>query len=140
MSDQTPNEPIPPSQPPPAPQYQPPPQQGYGGPPVRQGNGLAVAGMVLGIIGVVFAFIPFLGVVLGIILGLLALVLGGVGLGRAKDPSRGGRGQAITGVVLGIVTLGIVFTQAVLIGEAANEIDDELQELQDELDNLPTEF
>ena len=140
MSDQTPNEPMPPSQQSPAPQYQPQPQQGYGGPPVRQGNGLAVAGMVLGIIGVVFAFIPFLGVLLGIILGLLALVLGGVGLGRAKDPSRGGRGQAITGVVLGIVALGIVFLQAVVIGEAANELDDELQELQDELDSLPTEF
>jgi hypothetical protein len=45
-------------------------------------------------------------------LGLVAVVLGALGLGKAKDPRVGGRGLAMTGLVLGIAgtlfsTLGI---------------------------------
>ena len=143
MTDQTPHEPPPPTQPPPPPpppQYQAAPQQGYAGPPVKAGNGLAVAGMVLGIIGIVFSFIPFLGVIFGVILGLLALIFGGVGLARSKDPARGGRGQAIAGIVLGILALVMVFVQGALINDAANELDRDLEELQEQLDTIPTEF
>jgi predicted PurR-regulated permease PerM len=93
---------------------------------------MAVAGMVLGIIGIVFSFIPVIGVFFGSILGLLALILGGVGLSRAKDPSRGGRGQAITGIVLGILALVMVILQVAVIGEAADEFNKELERQQQE--------
>lgn len=60
-------------------------------------NGLAVASLVLGIIGV-FLF--------NVILGPLAIVLGAVGLRRA--PAKGGAGMAKAGIVLGILDL-VVF-------------------------------
>ncbi|MDF3301235.1 DUF4190 domain-containing protein [Streptomyces tropicalis] len=70
-------------------------------------NGLAVASLVLGIIGV-FLF--------NIILGPLAIVFGAVGLRKA--PAKGGAGMAKAGIVLGIVDL-VVFG-ALLAVSAAN--------------------
>lgn len=71
--------------------YAPPPYGGY--PQPRPGNGMAIASLVCGIIG-------FL--VLGVILGPLALIFGGVGLSRANQGASG-KGMAIAGIVLGAV-------------------------------------
>ena len=73
----------------------------YANPTTRTGtNGMAIAGLVCGIVGIFIA---------SIILGPLAIVFGGVGLSRARAGG-GGRGMAIAGVVLGVVdlVLGIV--------------------------------
>jgi hypothetical protein len=107
-------------------------QQPYGGPPVQQSNGLAVTGLVLGIIGVLFGFIPFIGVFMAILLGVLAAIFGGVGLSRSKLPARGGRGMAIAGLVLGIIAIGLGFAQGFVIGEAANQLDQDLQEFEEQ--------
>ena len=72
------------------------------------GSGLAIASLVLGILAVV-TFWTYVG---GILLGLIAIVLGVIALGRVRR----GRGMAIAGVVLG--TLGLLFS-AVLIGLTA---------------------
>lgn len=53
----------------------PPPGYGYGNPPQAQGNGLAVAGLVCGIVGIL---------ILNIILGPLAIIFGGVALSKAN--------------------------------------------------------
>lgn len=58
----------------------------------RATNGMAVAGLVLGILGV---FIPFL--------GILALIFAGIGMSKANDNGGSGKGMAIAGLVLGIV-------------------------------------
>ena len=58
-------------------------------------NGMAVTGMVCGIVGLF---------VLGILLGPLAVIFGGIGLSRSKV-SGTGRGQAITGIVLGVIDI-----------------------------------
>lgn len=75
--------------------YGPPP--GYGGypQPQRGSNGMAIAGMVCGIVGLV---------VFGIILGPLALIFGGIGLQRAKQGASG-RGMALAGIILGAIDL-----------------------------------
>jgi hypothetical protein len=70
-------------------------------------NGLAVAGLVCGIVGLF---------VLNIILGPLALVLSGVGL-RNAHRGASGRGMAIAGLVLGALDL-VVFV--LLIAVAAS--------------------
>lgn len=62
----------------------------------QQGNGLAVTGLVLGIIGLVF----FWTIWLGVILGILGIVFGGIG---ASKPVK--RGMAIAGIVLGVLAL-----------------------------------
>jgi hypothetical protein len=72
---------------------------GYGGypQPSRGTNGLAIAGLVCGIIGLLIA---------NIILGPLAIIFGGIGLSRANKGASG-KGMAIAGIVLGIVDVVI---------------------------------
>ena len=97
---------------------QPPPNYGFtdqpggpGGPPMGapmgapggqpEGNGMAVAGLVLGIIGLVFCWIPFL----GWILALLGIIFGGLGMGKANKIGGRGKGLAIGGLVCGVLGL-----------------------------------
>lgn len=64
-------------------------------------SGMAIAALVLGIL----ALVTFWTVVGGIVLGLVAIVLGVVALRRVRRGTAAGRGRAITGVVLGTVGL-----------------------------------
>ncbi|MGW1997512.1 DUF4190 domain-containing protein [Embleya sp. NPDC001921] len=90
---------------------------GYGGSYERTGraasgartgtNGLAVAGLVCGVVGV-FLF--------NIILGPLAVIFGTVGLRRSRTGA-GGRGMSIAAIVLGVVD---VLLFVVLLIAAAN--------------------
>ena len=72
-----------------------------------QGNGLAVAGLVLGIIGAVLFFVPFL----GWILALLGIIFGALGNGKANKIGGKGKGMAMAGLILGIIGLiaGVAF-------------------------------
>ena len=65
-----------------------------------QKSGLAIASLVLGLV----SFIPLIGVPLGI----LAIILGIIGLNKIKKMGLGGKKMAIAGIILGI--LGIIFT------------------------------
>lgn len=83
-----------------------PPNPGYPQPP--QGNGLATAGMVCGIIGLLIA---------NFILGPLAIIFGGIGLSRANKGAPK-RGQALAGVILGILDIVVyVIIIAVLVSD-----------------------
>jgi predicted Zn finger-like uncharacterized protein/prepilin-type processing-associated H-X9-DG protein len=71
---------------------------GYGGyhpPPQQQSNGMAIASLIFGIIGL---FIPLIPSVIGIILGA-------IGLNRTKDPRVGGKGLAIAGIAVSCATI-----------------------------------
>ena len=99
-----------------SPSAPPPPPQQYGGPGphyapayvAAPSNGIGTAAGVLGIVGAVLMFIPFVDFI-AVVLGLLAVVFGAVGLSRAKNLGGAGRGMAITGIVLGIVAVAISF-------------------------------
>jgi Domain of unknown function (DUF4190) len=62
-------------------------------------NGLAIASLVCGIIGI-FIF--------NIILGPLAIIFGGIGLSRANRGA-GRRGLSIAGITLGIIDVVLFF-------------------------------
>jgi phage FluMu protein Com len=63
-----------------------------------QTSGMAVASLVLGIVGLVF----------GPLFGILALIFGFVSFGSMdKNPGSSGRGMAIAGIILGLVGLGL---------------------------------
>lgn len=92
-------------------QNQPYPQAAYGVPPaygyapqviVHQtpSNGLGVGGFVCGLLGLIFFWVPFF----GLVLGLLGLILGGAGISSGRK-SGAGIGLAIAGLVLGLVSL-----------------------------------
>jgi hypothetical protein len=95
--------------PPPPPQYgaypggyPPPPPQPYAGyapPPTAPKNGLGIAALVVAIIGLFTVFG-------GLILGVVAVILGFIGWGRAKRGEATNGGVAIAGIVLGF--LGVI--------------------------------
>lgn len=68
-------------------------------------NSPGTAGGVIGIVGFVLSWIPLLGILIGLLLGVIAIVLGGVGLSGQRP-----KGMAITGLVLGIVTVVLKLT------------------------------
>jgi len=80
-------------------------------------NSAATAAMVLGIIAIAIAWLPFV-VVLGAIAAVLAIALGAVGIRRA-GPSGVGRGRAVVGLVTGasglvVAVLGVILTVIVV--------------------------
>ena len=93
-------------QPPVAPYGTPPPGYvSYGVPVAMPGNsrtnGMAVASLVLGIVGIVLCvfFVPW----------VLAIVFGVIGIRQCNaDPSYTGRGMAIAGLVLGLVSAALI--------------------------------
>ena len=83
--------------------------------PARKGsNGLATAGFVLGLLGLLGSWIPVLNIV-GIILGVIGVVLAAVGLAKSKKVNAG-KGLAIAGLVCG--ALAVIF--AVLINACSS--------------------
>jgi hypothetical protein len=67
------------------------------------GNGMAVTGMVLGIVGFVFAFIPCIGWI-ALLLGIIGILFSGIGLGYASRTQQG-KGLAVSGLVLSLLAI-----------------------------------
>ncbi|MFD7661637.1 DUF4190 domain-containing protein [Streptomyces sp. NPDC059788] len=93
-------------------------------------NGLGVAALVLGIIGALSGLIPLFFWLAGI-LGLLALVFGLVGRGRAKRGQATNKGMATAGAVFGAIALilsvvGVVIT-ATAVNDAVKEVNKSLE-------------
>jgi uncharacterized membrane protein len=93
----------------------PPPNQPAGS--LGSASGLAIASMVLGIVGIVFAFLCY---PIGFVLAIVGLPLGGVALSKINKGTvkPDGKGQAITGVVLSIITLAIALIMMFVVGAA----------------------
>lgn len=97
------------------PQYQPP-QYQYPYAVVQRppSNGQAIAAMICGIVAIavgVWALVPLLGIisaVLAIAPAIVAVILGHVGMNTSARLNGIGRGQAITGLVLGYTTVAIL--------------------------------
>jgi hypothetical protein len=67
--------------------------QAYSMPPQRKASAAAVASLIFGILGCV-----------PLVTGLLAIVCGMIGLRTTRDPLFSGRGMAVAGLVLGLVS------------------------------------
>lgn len=91
--------PYPGSYPPPPPQ----PYAGYAPPPVSPKNGLGIAALIIAIV----ALLSVWTVMGGIVLGVVALILGFVGRGRVKRREATNGGIAIAGIVLGSLAIVI---------------------------------
>lgn len=100
------------------------PVQGYGpgrGDGLPPSNGLATAGLVLGVVAIVL----FWTIVFGLVLGVLAVIFGAVGMKRASTlPGRHLRGRGLAGVITGAaaIVLSGAFLVLALIG-FVSEID-----------------
>lgn len=102
---------VPPPPPPP-----PPPDPGYAEVPATSGpprNGIGVAALVVGIIAFFLAFPLF---PLGALLGIVAIILGFVGRGKAKRGEATNGGVATGGLVMGVLALLVAIIIGVFIG------------------------
>lgn len=99
---------------------------GYGAPPAELPKGLAIAALVFGILALVLFWTVFG----GIILGIVAIVLGIIGMRKASKGTGGGRGMAVTGLVLGILSLIGGIITAIIVGVLANKVGQTIQECQ----------
>lgn len=97
---------------------------GYGVP-AQPRNGMGTSGLVLGIIGVVCSLTFFLWF-FGVILGILAIIFGAVGRGRANRGEANNKGAATAGLVCGIVAtvilplLGLLLFASIMGGIGAS--------------------
>ncbi len=86
---------------------------------VKVTNGLATAGFILGLIGLLGSFIPVINVV-GIFIGVVGAILAVFGLVKANK-SGVGKGLAITGLILGVLAVIIGVTVNVIFAAAVSE-------------------
>lgn len=83
--------------------------------PARSTNGVAVAAMICGIVGLLFspAIIAFL---VPIIIPIAAVVLGHIAMSQLKrTPGTGGKGMALTGLILGYIPLAFSLLGLIVI-------------------------
>ena len=90
-------------------------------------NGLGTTGFVLGLLGLLFSFVPIVGVVAWplVILGLIFSLIGFV---RTRSGRATNKGLAIAGVVLSVVGLVICIVWAAGFSKAASDITKEAGE------------
>ncbi|MEU0404906.1 DUF4190 domain-containing protein [Streptomyces sp. NPDC006197] len=88
-------------------------------------NGLGTAALILGIIGTVSGFMPFLFWLAGI-LGVIALILGLVGKGRVKRGEANNKGVALTGAILGLASLVLSVVGMVVVFTAVSDAVEEI--------------
>lgn len=86
-------------------------------------SGLSTASMVLGIVAICMCFIPILNYV-SIILGVLSIIFGIIGIIKNS-----GRGKAIAGLILGIISIVIVYNMYFAVGKALNEVSSALDDV-----------
>lgn len=79
---------------------------------------MGVASLVLGIVGLVFSFIPCLGMY-GIGLTIPGVVLGAIAISKAKKNNGQGKGLAIAGLVCSIIGSAIAGWQCYVIYQAS---------------------
>ncbi|GAA3318198.1 hypothetical protein GCM10017710_35350 [Arthrobacter ramosus] len=84
----------------------------------KRKNGLGVASLVVGIVAAVFSLIPLVGMV-AFFLGPIAIILGLIAVFLKNRK----KGMAITGVILGIVSLIVAGMMTAALGVAAKAVD-----------------
>jgi hypothetical protein len=114
-----------------------PPQQPDGGPhattfapapppPARSSSGMAIASLILGIVGTLFGLVPLTFWVAGT-LGVVGLILGLAALARARRTSLPAK-LPIAGSVLSVVALVLAVVGAVIVFRAVDQLGDDLQD------------
>ena len=81
-------------------------------------NGMATTSLILGIVGFVLSFIPVINV-FGILLDITAVILGAVGMGKAKKVGKG-KGGAMVGLILGALGIIIFVVMYIMIANAGS--------------------
>jgi hypothetical protein len=101
------------------------------------GKGLGIAGFVLGLIALIFAFVPCLGMY-AMFPGIIAIILSGIAFMQANK-GNGSKGLIIAALVVSILGTAIAVYQYTVLSHAATELSDDLKELEDASKDLDLE-
>lgn len=126
-----------PRPPPPPPGYyhQQPPPTGWAYWPLPErepAKGLQLAAVICGIVGSVIGLVPIMGL-FAVALGLVAIVLGFIAWGQ-RGRARVKRTMAAWGIGLGTLALALGIIGAVIVSQALDELDRDLNEIESDLD------
>ncbi|WP_307795801.1 MmpS family transport accessory protein [Amycolatopsis sp. 195334CR] len=104
-----------------------PPAMPYQGQPPQQQpprNGIGITGFVLGLVGLIFSPIPFIGVIAWplVILGLIFSILGVVRVNKGVATNKV---LSIVGIVASVLGLGVCIAWIFIFNSAVNEVQDE---------------
>jgi hypothetical protein len=75
-------------------------------------NGMGTASLVMGVLALVLALLVIFAP-LALPIGLIAVILGAIGLARAGRGEADNRGSAMGGLVTGLVAIGVVFIMGI---------------------------
>jgi hypothetical protein len=84
-------------------------------------NGLGTAGFVLGLIGLLFSFLPIVGVVAWPLV-ILGLIFSLIGYSRGRSGGATNKGLALAGVILSVIGLVICVLWVAVFDKAANDV------------------
>ncbi len=84
-------------------------------PSARPRNGLGVAALVVGVASLVAA-LSFILFPLGLLGGLVAVVLGGIAATRGRTKGATNPGQAVAGIICGVLALAVAIVLSVRFG------------------------
>lgn len=101
-------------------------------PPAQPRNGLGTAGFVLGLVGLLFSFVPFVGVIAWPLV-ILGLIFGIIGIVRARNGAATNKGLAIAGTALSAVGLVVCIIWMAAVGSAAKDFNRDMQQLDEQL-------
>ena len=107
----------------------------------NSGQGFAIAGLVTGIIALLIAIIPCVGII-AIILGLVAVVFGAVAFSKAKIDNSP-KGMSIAGLTLGVMSIFLAIFWLTFIIGSTNKFKNKAEhffEFFEEFDNSNTNF
>lgn len=105
----------------------------YDAPPRPVSNGMGTSALVLGIVGLLLAWIPIIGF-LGFLTGALAVVLGGVGMYKARHGTATNFPMASVGTGLGALA---VIVSTTVFGGVVSSVDQEMQSSGTGTDSAP---
>lgn len=91
-------------------------------------NGVGIAALCLGIVGILFGLVPFTGFI-AFALGAIGLILGLVGLARARKKVATNRKTAISGTVLSVIAIALGIWGMVIVFTGLNQLAEELNSI-----------
>ncbi|MEJ2867179.1 DUF4190 domain-containing protein [Actinomycetospora sp. OC33-EN08] len=80
--------------------------------PPKPKNGMGTAALVFGILALITCWVP----VVGLVLGLLAIIFGVIGRGRVRRQQATNGGVALTGLWLGVISFVLNIIATVVLG------------------------
>ncbi|HNX65838.1 MAG TPA: hypothetical protein PKH02_03095 [Bacteroidales bacterium] len=101
----------------------------------NQGSGLAIGALITGIIAFLMAIIPCVGI-MAVIPGVIAVVLGIIGLSRESN----NRGMLVGGLVVGIIALMLSLSQGYVVSRFAHHSGSWSKDIEKAMNDIKTEI